>query len=379
MAGIYLHIPFCKQRCTYCDFHFSTNFEKYRGKLIFAMSNELFLRKKEVLEEIDSIYFGGGTPSLLHKNEFTLLLDTIFTNFTVNPEAEITIEVNPDDCSETKLKDWSDLGVNRLSIGLQSFKEGDLNWMNRSHNAKQGLDAVKNARIAGFQNVSIDLMYGLPNLSKEEWLLNLSNAIELNPTHISAYCLTIEPKTIIHNWVLKDKFIPLNEEYQNEQFLDMLYFLSKEGYEQYEISNFAKGGVYAKHNTAYWEGKPYLGVGPSAHSYDKKSRRWNVSNNNTYWKNVGLNETWYQEEVLSSEDKWNELFLTGLRTKWGVLKEKTNEFGGLKEEENKLIFNYIKDGLIIEMEAAWLLSTKGKMQADGIASSLFRLNKKINN
>ncbi len=379
MTGIYLHIPFCKQRCTYCDFHFSTNFEKYREKLILAMSNELFLRKKEVLEEIDSIYFGGGTPSLLHKNEFTLLLDTIFTNFTVNPEAEITIEVNPDDCTETKLKDWSDLGINRLSIGLQSFKEGDLNWMNRSHNAKQGLDAVKNARIAGFQNVSIDLMYGLPNLSKEEWLLNLSNAIELNPTHISAYCLTIEPKTIIHNWVLKDKFIPLNEEYQNEQFLDMLYFLSKEGYEQYEISNFAKGGVYAKHNTAYWEGKYYLGVGPSAHSYDKKSRRWNVSNNNTYWKNVGLNETWYQEEVLSSEDKWNELFLTGLRTKWGVLKEKTNEFGGLKEEENKLIFNYIKDGLIIEMESAWLLSTKGKMQADGIASSLFRLNKKINN
>ena len=263
-----------------------------------------------------------------------------------------------------------------MSIGLQSFKEGDLDWMNRSHNAKQGIDAVENARNAGFENISIDLMYGLPNLSKEEWLLNLKNAIELKPTHISAYCLTIEPKTTIHNWVLKDKFIPLNEDYQNEQFLDMIDFLSQEGYEQYEISNFAKEGVYAKHNTAYWEGKPYLGVGPSAHSYDKKSRRWNVSNNNTYWKNVGLNDTWYQEEVLSEEDGWNELFLTGLRTKWGVLKEKTIEFGGLKEEENKLIFNYIKDGLIIETDTSWLLSTKGKMQADGIASSLFRLNKK---
>ena len=376
MAGIYLHIPFCKQRCTYCDFHFSTNFEKYRNDLILSMCKELVLRNKEVSEEVDTIYFGGGTPSLLQKNEFTLLIDTIFTNFIVNPHAEITIEVNPDDCSETKLKDWIDLGINRLSIGLQSFKEGDLDWMNRSHNAKQGIDAVENARNAGFENISIDLMYGLPNLSKEEWLLNLKNAIELKPTHISAYCLTIEPKTTIHNWVLKDKFIPLNEDYQNEQFLDMIDFLSQEGYEQYEISNFAKEGVYAKHNTAYWEGKPYIGVGPSAHSYDKKSRRWNVSNNNTYWKNVGLNDTWYQEEVLSEEDRWNELFLTGLRTKWGVLKEKTIEFGGLKEEENKLIFNYIKDGLIIETNTSWLLSTKGKMQADGIASSLFRLNKK---
>ena len=374
MAGIYLHIPFCKQRCTYCDFHFSTNFEKYRNDLILSMCKELVLRNKEVSEEVDTIYFGGGTPSLLQKKEFKLLLDIIFTNFIVNPEAEITIEVNPDDCSETKLKDWIDLGINRLSIGLQSFKEGDLNWMNRSHNSRQGIDAVKNARSAGFENISIDLMYGLPNLSKEEWLLNLTNAIELNPTHISAYCLTIEPKTAVHSWVLNEKFIPLNEDYQNEQFLDMIDFLSQEGYEQYEISNFAKEGVYAKHNTAYWEGKPYLGVGPSAHSYDKKSRRWNVSNNNTYWKNVGLNDTWYQEEVLSEEDRWNELFLTGLRTKWGVLKEKTIEFGGLKEEENKLIFNYIKDGLIIETNTSWLLSTKGKMQADGIASSFFRLN-----
>jgi len=338
------------------------------------MCKELVLRNKEVSEEVDTIYFGGGTPSLLQKKEFTLLLDTIFTNFTVNPEAEITIEVNPDDCSKTKLNDWINLGINRLSIGLQSFKEGDLNWMNRSHNAKQGIEAVQNARSAGFENISIDLMYGLPNLSKEEWLLNLKSAVALKPTHISAYCLTIEPKTAVHSWVLNEKFIPLNEDYQNEQFLDMIDFLSQEGYEQYEISNFAKEGVYAKHNTAYWEGKLYLGVGPSAHSYDKKSRRWNVSNNNTYWKNVGLNDTWYQEEVLSEEDRWNELFLTGLRTKWGVLKEKTIEFGGLKEEENKLIFNYIKDNLIIETDTSWLLSTKGKIQADGIASSLFRLN-----
>ena len=340
------------------------------------MCKELVLRNKEVSEEVDTIYFGGGTPSLLQKHEFTLLLDTIFTNFTVNPLAEITIEVNPDDCSKTKLNDWINLGINRLSIGLQSFKEGDLNWMNRSHNAKQGIEAVQNARSAGFENISIDLMYGLPNLSKKEWLINLKSAVALKPTHISAYCLTIEPKTAVHSWVLNVKFIPLNEDYQNEQFLDIIDFLSQEGYEQYEISNFAKEGVYAKHNTAYWEGKPYLGVGPSAHSYTKINRRWNVSNNSVYWKNVGLNDTWYEEEVLSEEDRWNELFLTGLRTKWGVAIEKTLEFGGLKEEENKLIFNYIKDGLILETESAWLLSTKGKMQADGIASSLFRLNKK---
>ena len=340
------------------------------------MCKELVLRNKEVSEEVDTIYFGGGTPSLLQKNEFTLLLDTIFTNFIVNPHAEITIEVNPDDCSETKLNDWFSLGINRLSIGLQSFKEGDLNWMNRSHNAKQGIDAVQNARSAGFENISIDLMYGLPNLSKEEWLINLKSAVALKPTHISAYCLTIEPKTAVHSWVLNEKFIPLNEDYQNEQFLDMIQGLSKEGYEQYEISNFAKEGVYAKHNTAYWEGKPYLGVGPSAHSYTKRSRRWNVSNNTLYWKNVGLNDSWYQEEVLSEEDKWNELFLTGLRTKWGVIKEKIEEFGGLKKDEKELISNYIQVGLITETDMAWVLSLKGKVQADGIASSLFRLNKK---
>ena len=340
------------------------------------MSRELVLRNKEVSEEVDTIYFGGGTPSLLQKNEFTLLLNTIFTNFVVNPLAEITIEVNPDDCSKTKLNDWVNLGINRLSIGLQSFKEGDLNWMNRSHNAKQGIEAVQNARSAGFENISIDLMYGLPNLSKEEWLINLKSAVALKPTHISAYCLTIEPKTAVHSWVLNEKFIPLNEDYQNEQFLDMIQHLSQEGYEQYEISNFAKEGVYAKHNTAYWEGRLYLGVGPSAHSYNKISRRWNVSNNILYWKNVGLNDSWYQEEVLSEEDKWNELFLTGLRTKWGVTKEKIEGFGGLKKDEKELISNYIQVGLITETETSWVLSLKGKMQADGIASSLFRLNKK---
>lgn len=376
MAGIYLHIPFCKQRCTYCDFHFSTNFEKYRNDLILSMCKELVLRNKEVSEEVDTIYFGGGTPSLLQKNEFTLLLNTIFRNFVVNPLAEITIEVNPDDCSKTKLNDWINLGINRLSIGLQSFKEGDLNWMNRSHNAKQGIEAVQNARSVGFENISIDLMYGLPNLSKEEWLINLKSAIALKPTHISAYCLTIEPKTAVHSWVLNEKFIPLNEDYQNEQFIDMIQGLSQEGYEQYEISNFAKKGDYAKHNTAYWEGKPYLGVGPSAHSYTKRSRRWNVSNNTLYWKNVGLNDSWFQEEFLSEEDKWNELFLTGLRTKWGVAKEKVLEFGGLEKEEEELISTHIKVGLITETDTSWVLSLKGKMQADGIACSLFRLNKK---
>jgi len=379
VAGIYLHIPFCKQRCTYCDFHFSTNFEKYRNDLILSMCKELVLRNKEVSEEVDTIYFGGGTPSLLQKNEFTLLLDTVFTNFTVNPHAEITIEVNPDDCSETKLKDWIDLGINRLSIGLQSFKEGDLNWMNRSHNSRQGIDAVKNARRAGFKNISIDLMYGLPNLSKEEWLINLKSAVALKPTHISAYCLTIEPKTAVHSWVLNEKSIPLNEDYQNEQFLDMIEFLSEVGYEQYEISNFAKGSVYAKHNTAYWEGKPYLGVGPSAHSYDKKSRRWNISNNALYVKNVGINECWYENEHLNFNDKWNELFLTGLRTKWGVNKAKINSLGGLNSGELKLIENYTKNGSLIENNTALILTQQGKLYADGIASSFFRVIKNISN
>ena len=374
MAGLYLHIPFCKKRCSYCDFHFVTNFQKHREALILTMSKEIELRKNELTERIDSIYFGGGTPSLLEKHEFELLLNSISSNYSVGDNIEITIEANPDDCSELKLQDWINLGINRLSIGLQSFKDGELEWMNRSHTTEQGISAVKNAQKAGFSNISIDLIYGLPELNKEEWLISLKNAVALNPSHISAYCLTVEPKTALHKWTSIGRFNPLDEEIQNEQFEDLILFLEKHSYEQYEISNFAKNQSYAKHNTAYWEGKKYLGFGPSAHSYDRINRRWNISNNSVYCKNVGLNSLWYQQEELSKEDQWNELFLTGFRTKWGVNKKSIELLGGLNDSEQKMLSKFISLGLLINTNTSWILTFEGKKQADGLASEMFRLN-----
>jgi oxygen-independent coproporphyrinogen III oxidase len=338
------------------------------------MSKEIELRKNELTERIDSIYFGGGTPSLLEKHEFELLLNSISSNYSVGDNIEITIEANPDDCSELKLQDWINLGINRLSIGLQSFKDGELEWMNRSHTTKQGISAVKNAQKAGFSNISIDLIYGLPELNKEEWLISLKNAIALNPSHISAYCLTVEPKTALHKWASIGRFNPLDEEIQNEQFEDLILFLEKHNYEQYEISNFAKNQSYAKHNTAYWEGKKYLGFGPSAHSYDRINRRWNISNNSIYCKNMGLNSLWYQLEELTQEDQWNELFLTGFRTKWGVNKKSIKLLGGLNDSEQKMLSKFISLGLLINTNTSWILTFEGKKQADGLASEMFRLN-----
>ena len=338
------------------------------------MSKEIELRKNELTERIDSIYFGGGTPSLLEKHEFELLLNSISSNYSVGDNIEITIEANPDDCSELKLQDWINLGINRLSIGLQSFKDGELEWMNRSHTTEQGISAVKNAQKAGFSNISIDLIYGLPELNKEEWLISLKNAVALNPSHISAYCLTVEPKTALHKWTSIGRFNPLDEEIQNEQFEDLIFFLEKHNYEQYEISNFAKNQSYAKHNTAYWEGKKYLGFGPSAHSYDRINRRWNISNNSVYCKNMGLNSLWYQQEELTKEDQWNELFLTGFRTKWGVNKKSIELLGGLNDSEQKMLSKFISLGLLINTNTSWILTFEGKKQADGLASEMFRLN-----
>lgn len=374
MAGIYIHIPFCKKRCTYCDFHFVTNFEKNRTAVIDAISREIQLRKKEVNEEVETIYFGGGTPSLLTKEELTLLLDNVFQQYKVNKKAEITLEANPDDCSYNNLQDWFNVGINRLSIGIQTFKEEELIWMNRSHSATQATQAVENARKIGFSNISLDLIYGIPSLSEQDWLTNLSSAVQLQPNHISAYCLIVEPKTKLYDWSKKNIFIPLNEKIQNQQFIELVNFLESNGYEQYEIASFAKNEVYSKHNSSYWMDKPYLGFGPSAHSYDRDSRRWNISNNASYVKNLGINECWYEKEHLNFNDKWNELFLTGLRTKWGVNKVKMNSLGDLNSDELQLIEDYTKNGSLIENDTALILTQQGKLYADGIASSFFRIN-----
>ncbi len=375
MAGIYVHIPFCKKRCSYCDFHFSTTFSKYRPDLIAAICLELVLRKDELnSESIETIYFGGGTPSLLSIDELTQILACIHENFQLSPAPEITFEVNPEDAHEANLLAWKKLGINRLSIGLQSFQESDLSWMNRSHTLEQGTDAVRLAQSLGFTNLSIDLIYGLPGLSNEQWMEHLNRAMSLNVQHISSYCLTIEPKTALNDFVAKGKLTRPTEDRQSEQFELLVSTLGLAGFEQYEISNFAKDEMYAKHNSAYWNFSPYLGVGPSAHSFNGEERRWNVANNTKYYQQVGKNENWFEKEVLSLASQWNECFLTGLRTKWGVTKEKVQKLGGFQTDEHKQLATYLANGMMLEEPSCFLLTEKGKLQADGISSSFFRLD-----
>lgn len=375
MAGIYVHIPFCKKRCSYCDFHFSTTFSKYRQDLISAICLELVLRKDELKSEfIETIYFGGGTPSLLTKDELASIMSTIREHYQLADTPEITFEVNPEDAHEANLLTWKKLGINRLSIGLQSFQESDLSWMNRSHTLEQGTDAVRLAQKLGFTNLSIDLIYGLPGLSNEQWMEHLNRAMSLNVQHISSYCLTIEPKTALNDFVAKGKLIRPTEDQQSEQFELLVSTLAHAGFEQYEISNFAKDQKYAKHNSAYWNFSPYLGVGPSAHSFNGQQRRWNLANNTNYYQRVGKNQDWFEVEKLTESEKWNEYFLTGLRTKWGILKKNIQKMGGMNSSELPLMDTYLKNEWILEADASFVLTEKGKLQADGIASSFFRLD-----
>lgn len=373
MAGIYVHIPFCNKRCSYCDFHFSTTFHSYRGDLINSLLKELVLRRKELRDEVISIYFGGGTPSLLFREELLSILAAIKDNFTLAGSVEITLEANPEDCTEENLLSWKDLGVNRLSIGIQSLKSQDLIWMNRGHGENAGIDSFLLARKCGFKNISVDLMYGLPDLTDKEWEYHLIQIINLQPEHISSYCLTVEDKTILSAWVKSGKITPQSEDKQGDQFELLISLLALHGYEQYETSNFAKEAQYAVHNSNYWKGEKYLGLGPSAHSYDGVHRRWNISNNTQYIENIGKNNDWFTIETLSLENKWNELFLTGLRTKWGVLKKDLVQLGGFIGKELDLIDQLLEQGLLLEDASCYKLSDSGKIKADGIAGDFFRV------
>ena len=375
MAGIYVHIPFCKKRCSYCDFHFSTTFSSYRDKLIAAICLELEIRKTELTGiPVETIYFGGGTPSLLSKKELAAIMSAIRAHFEVSVNPEITFEVNPDDATTENLRDWKAIGINRLSIGLQSFQETDLAWMNRSHSTQQGETAVRLAQGLGFDNISIDLIYGLPELSNEQWLSHLNRALSLNVQHISSYCLTIEPKTALNDFVAKGKLSRPTEDQQSEQFDLLVQTLGQSGFEHYEISNFAKDQKYAKHNSSYWNFTPYVGVGPSAHSFNGQQRRWNVANNTKYYQEVGKNDAWFEVETLSASEKWNEYFLTGLRTKWGILKRSIRDLGGFNTTELNQLETYLRTDLMMENKENYVLTEKGKLQADGIAASFFRLD-----
>ncbi len=381
MAGIYLHIPFCKQACYYCDFHFSTSL-KHKEALLQAIKKELILRKKEWQNQtVETIYFGGGTPSLLSTTEIENLLETVFHNFNCSNTLEITLEANPDDLTSQKIRALATSSINRLSIGVQSFSETDLQYMNRSHSAQQA-KKVLDETLPVFPNSSIDLIYGLPSQSIEKWNKNLEIAMQYAIPHISSYALTVEPKTPLHRFIKTGKYLPLNDTLAENHFHHLVEFLEHQNYIHYEISNFGKKGTISKHNTSYWQGKNYLGIGPSAHSYINPIRSWNVANNLKYISKINENKLPNTKEKLTKNNRFNETIMLGLRTIWGVnLNEIKLAFGSTYHD--KLLHKtqkYINENLleILELppnqnQKIIRATAKGKFLIDGIAAQLFTI------
>ncbi|MEQ9441532.1 MAG: radical SAM family heme chaperone HemW [Cyclobacteriaceae bacterium] len=373
MAGIYLHIPFCKQACFYCDFHFSTN-QQRKADMVQSIAQELVLQQQYLQgEPIDSIYFGGGTPSLLTDAELQLLLDTIYQHFPVSASPEITLEANPDDLSLQKLHNLKDAGINRLSIGIQSFYEPHLRYLNRAHSATEASRCVQQAQEVGFTNLSIDLIYAIPHPDHRIWEEDLARAVALKPSHISSYCLTIEENTVFGRWLRHNKIPPVDESFSAEQFELLVDRLEEANYEQYEVSNFCQPGRESQHNSNYWRNVTYLGVGPGAHSFDGISRQYNIANNGKYLKALADREIPNEREILSRADQINEYLMMGLRTKWGC------DLAWLREKFNYDLFanhtRYLKQ-LIITGKATlenrqFVLTKTGKLLADGIAAELF--------
>ncbi len=372
MAGIYIHIPFCRQACHYCNFHFSTSL-KYKADLVTALTQELVLRKDYLGEDIiETIYLGGGTPSLLDKNELNVLMETIHKHYPVAPTAEITLEANPDDLTIEKLKELKAGGINRLSIGIQSFHDIDLTWMNRSHNAIQARSSVEEAKALGFDNLSIDLIFGCPTSTEQSWAKNLELVAQLDVPHISCYGLTIEEKTALAHQVKTQTGQLPNEESNAEQFAITMKELYRQGYEQYEISNYAKNQLYSNHNTNYWKQVPYLGIGPSAHSFDGQSRQWNQANNSKYIKELSLGVLPSEKETLSPRDLYNEYILTQLRTQWGCrVEDLRKNHTAYVEHFLAEIESPIEKGLLQRNADTITLTQEGKYLADQITSELF--------
>lgn len=372
MAGVYIHIPFCRQSCHYCNFHFSTNL---RQKELFVSSllKEIELRKTYLHENISTIYFGGGTPSILPSLQIEEIISNIKNTFIVDKDAEITLEANPDDITAEKLQEWKKIGINRLSIGIQSFFEEDLKWMNRAHNAQQAKDCLVLARSFGYDNFTIDLIYGTATLTDENWKKNVTTAIALKVPHLSCYALTVEPKTALSRLIEKKMLKDVNQETQARHFEMLMEWMATAGYEHYEISNFAIPGYRSKHNSSYWQSKYYLGLGPSAHSYNGHSRQWNVSNNALYIQSLQKNIVPFEEEILTTAQKINEYLMTSLRTLEGISLEILRDHFG----ENALIITlknaqpHIDRNNLVEEEGFLKTTLTGKLLADGIASDLF--------
>ncbi len=372
MSGIYIHIPFCKKACHYCNFHFSTKMT-LKSDLVKAISLELDNKRDYLSEDkIRTIYFGGGTPSVLTDTELSNILDSVYKNHNVDEGAEITLEANPDDLSRAKLHELKKVGVNRLSIGIQSFFDEDLQWMNRSHNSDQAMTCVKEAQYLGLENISVDLIFGNPTSSKSIWQQNLEMTNALDIPHISCYGLTVEPETALEKMIKLGKLVAPKEEDYAEQFVGTMEQLTSMGYDHYEISNYAKRGQISKHNTNYWRQEKYLGVGPAAHSFNGTTRQWNVNNNPKYIAAITNNTKSFELEVLTPKDTYNEFLMTGLRTKWGC--SKVRIFDVSDSQKNTLQFlieGYIQAGEMVEVDDQIKLTNKGRLIADHIISSLF--------
>ena len=373
MAGIYLHIPFCKKACHYCDFHFSTLHENM-GEMVEAICHEIILRKNYLSDEkIESIYFGGGTPSLLNEIQLVKLIRILHETFDVVADAEITLEANPDDLTKENLLIFKTSGINRLSIGIQSFREQDLIVMNRAHNVEQALMCVKDAKEAGFENISIDLIYGLPDMSGDDWRKNLEIAFSLDVDHLSCYSLTVEPKTALAKMIQQHKVSDIDDAQSALHFEMLMDETAIHNFEHYEISNFARHKKYSKHNTSYWQRKKYLGVGPSAHSFDGDTRQWNVYNNSIYLRTLKNSEIPFEREELTGKDKLNEYLLTSLRTMWGMnLNFVKNNFGNDAAFELEKKLSLLIDEQLVEVkDNNFILTRKGKYFADKISLQLF--------
>ena len=372
MSGIYIHIPFCKKACHYCNFHFSTN-QNSKSAFIEAVCRELILRKSEYAsDEIQSIYFGGGTPTVLDVTELNTILKTVYKNYKVSETAEITLEANPDDLDLEKIKQLSNTKINRLSIGIQSFHESELSAMNRAHNAE---DARKCLELATtyFDNITIDLMFGMPTMSIQLWRQNLQIAFEFGIKHLSCYSLTVEPKTALEHFIKKGSHPPMDDELAAQHFEVLLEETSAHGLTHYETCSFGHPDYFSKHNTSYWLGKTYMGVGPSAHSFDGSKRSWNVSNNSKYIKALEVDKLPFESEVLSVENRFNEYVMTGLRTIWGISLEKIEADYGVKIKDHLLQNSkkFISSNTLVIEDNHLKITTSGKFLSDGIASDLF--------
>ena len=375
MSGIYIHIPFCKQACHYCDFHFSTNLKK-KDEMVLALAKEIEMRKSEFHDEIvETIYFGGGTPSILEISDLKFLIDAVYRNFKVVENPEITVEANPDDLDNDTIRQFANSPINRLSIGIQSFFEEDLKLMNRAHNVEEAKKCLEIAT-QYFDNISIDLIYGVPQMSNEKWLQNIETALSFGVPHISSYALTVEPKTALHSFIQKGIIPQPDDEVAQEHFHILVDKLSENGFIHYELSNFGKENYFSKNNSSYWLGKKYIGIGPSAHSYDGKNRGWNVSNNSLYIKSIQENKLPIEIETLTKTDRYNEYIMTGLRTIWGVSFERIEqEFGKTYLDYlNQQAAKFIEDHLLFVDDNILRTTKKGKFLSDGIASDLFLLN-----